>query len=187
MMDRDRHRLLDAYLVAAATTGDRRAFEALVRRWQGRLSAHAWRLLGNHDQARDAVQEAWTEIARGLGRLQDEHAFPAWAFRIVSRRCARLVRSNQHTRAIGDGVAAAPSASAPEESFGGREIDRLRAAIRHLPPEQRAAIALFYFEDLSVAEVAVALDTPAGTIKTRLMHARRKLRAELEGNIPCET
>jgi RNA polymerase sigma-70 factor (ECF subfamily) len=186
-MESGRNRLLDAYLVAAARTGDGRAFEALVRRWQSRLIAHAWRLLGSAEQARDAVQEAWSEIARGLGRLHDEKAFAAWAFRIVSRRCARQVRSNQRMRAVGEAVAATPAETAPEEVYGGREVDRLRTAIRHLPPEQRAAVALFYFEDLSVAEVAVALDTPAGTIKTRLMHARRKLRAELEGDIPCGT
>ena len=57
----------------------------------------------------------------------------------------------------------------------------MRRAIRTLPPEQQAAIALFYLEDMSVAEVAVALDVPAGTVKTRLMHARRKLRGALEG------
>jgi len=48
--------------------------------------------------------------------------------------------------------------------------------------EQRAAVALFHFEEMSVAEVAVALDVPVGTVKTRLMHARRKLRAVLEGD-----
>lgn len=56
---------------------------------------------------------------------------------------------------------------------------RLRAAVRALPPEQRAAIALFHFEELSVAEVAGALDVSPGTVKTGLMHARRKLRAVL--------
>jgi RNA polymerase sigma-70 factor (ECF subfamily) len=50
-----------------------------------------------------------------------------------------------------------------------------------LPAEQQAAVALFYLEEMSVAEVAVALDVPAGTVKTRLMHARRKLRAALGG------
>ncbi len=60
--------------------------------------------------------------------------------------------------------------------------ERLRAAVQALPPDQRAAIALFHFEDMSIAEVAVALDVPAGTVKTRLMHARRKLRAALEGD-----
>ena len=57
-------------------------------------------------------------------------------------------------------------------------------AIRALPPDQRAAIALHHFEGLSVAETAVALDAPVGTIKTRLMHARLKLKAALEGEIP---
>ena len=59
---------------------------------------------------------------------------------------------------------------------------RLRAAIAALPADHRSAIALFYLEDMSVAEIAVALTMPAGTVKTRLMHARRKLRAALEGD-----
>ena len=71
-----------------------------------------------------------------------------------------------------DGIAEAPSS----------DVDALRKAIRTLPPEQQAAITLFYLEEMSVAEVAVALDVPAGTVKTRLMHARRKLRAVLEGD-----
>ena len=62
------------------------------------------------------------------------------------------------------------------------DVDGVRRAIRTLPPEQQAAIALFYLEEMSVAEVAVALDVPAGTVKTRLMHARRKLRGVLEGD-----
>ena len=61
------------------------------------------------------------------------------------------------------------------------DTERLRAAIRTLPAEQRAAIALYHFEEMRVAEVAVALDVPAGTVKTRLMHARRKLRVALSG------
>ena len=55
----------------------------------------------------------------------------------------------------------------------------MRAAIAALPPAQAATVALFYLEDLSVAEVATALDVPVGTVKTRLMHARTKLRALL--------
>jgi RNA polymerase sigma-70 factor (ECF subfamily) len=61
------------------------------------------------------------------------------------------------------------------------DADLLSAAVRALPADQRAAIALFHFEELSVAEVAVALDVPAGTVKSRLMHARRKLRVALGG------
>ena len=173
-------RLLDEYLLAAARTGDRCAFDALARRWQRKLLAHAWRLLGDADSARDVVQEGWIEIARGLPRLRDDRAFPPWAFRIVSRRCARSVAASVRARQVASALSGdEPEAPAPES---GRDHDRLRAAIRALPVEQRAAIALFYFEELSVAEVAVALDVPAGTVKTRLMHARRKLRAALGGD-----
>jgi RNA polymerase sigma-70 factor (ECF subfamily) len=58
---------------------------------------------------------------------------------------------------------------------------KVRAALMALSPEHRATVALFYLEDLNVTEVATALGVPAGTVKTRLMHARAKLRAELEG------
>jgi RNA polymerase sigma-70 factor (ECF subfamily) len=172
-------RALDAYLAAAARTGDARAFALLVRRWNGKLVAHAWRLLGDADAARDAVQEAWAEIVRGLPRLADTGAFPAWAYRIVSRRCARAIGGAVRRRRIEEAVAAEPSPEpAPDAA---PEAARLAAAIAALPPDQRAAIALFHLEEMSVAEVAVALEVPAGTVKTRLMHARRKLRAALEG------
>jgi RNA polymerase sigma-70 factor (ECF subfamily) len=173
-------RVLDEYLLAAARTGDRKAFDLLARRWQRKLLAHAWRLLRDPEAARDAVQEGWVEIARGLSGLRDDRAFPVWAFRIVTRRCARSVAASVRGRSVAVALAGEEiETDAPEAA---RDHDRLRAAIRTLPEEQRAAVALYHFEELSVAEVAVALDVPAGTVKTRLMHARRKLRAALGGD-----
>jgi RNA polymerase sigma-70 factor (ECF subfamily) len=179
MRDREAERALDAYLIASARTGDARAFAALFKRWNARLSSHAWRLLGDREAAADAVQEAWAEIVRGLGRLSDMSAFPAWAYRIVSRRCAKSIGRNVRDREAADALAAEPRGS--EEVPEASDSHLLRHAIDALPPDQRAAIALFYLEDMSVAEVAVALAVPAGTVKTRLMHARHKLRAALEG------
>jgi RNA polymerase sigma factor (sigma-70 family) len=179
-MTRPTARIFNEYLVAAARTGDRKAFGLLAARWNGKLVSHAWRLLGDGDQAQEAVQEAWVEIVRGLGRLSDERSFPAWAYRIVSRRCAGTVRGEIGRRKLGEALTAEPL---PMEEAAASEVDlaRMRRAIRTLPPEQRAAVALFHLEEMSVAEVAVALDVPAGTVKTRLMHARRKLHAALEG------
>jgi len=180
---RTKEQLLDEYLVASARIGDRKAFDLLARRWQGKLVAHAWRLTGDVDLAREAAQEGWIEILRGLGRLRDERAFPAWAYQIVSRRCARRIGNLQRDRALAAAAAAEPveTATTPEEGDA-PAMARLRAALAGLPPGQRAAVALFYLEDLDVAEVAIALNVPAGTVKTRLMHARRKLRAVLEGD-----
>jgi RNA polymerase sigma-70 factor (ECF subfamily) len=172
-------RILDEYLLVSARAGDRAAFDRLARRWQAKLLAHAWRLLGDAEGARDAVQEGWIEIVRGLPGLRDERAFPAWAFRIVSRRCAKAIDAAVRRRQVAAAVAIEAEAPIDEAAS---DHDRLRAAIRALPEGQRAAIALFHFEDMSVAEVAVALDVPVGTVKTRLMHARQKLRAALEGD-----
>ena len=178
----EKERALDAYLAAAARTGDRAALGRLVERWHGKLLAHAWRMTGQRELAADVVQEAWADVIRGIGGLDDVAAFPSWAYRIVTRRCARAVGSLKRRR---DGQAALqrePQAQPldvglPEMSA---EMDLVRAAMAELPAGQRAALALFYLEGLRVAEVAVALDLPIGTIKTRLMHARNKLRARLQ-------
>lgn len=174
-------RLLDEYLLASMRAGDGKAFELLALRWQKKLLAHAWRLLGGDSEAaRDAVQEGWVEIVGGIARLRDDRSFPAWAFRIVSRRCARQIDGAVRQRRLNAAIEPADVVDAPVE--WGPDHDRLRKAIRALPKDQRAAIGLFHFEEMSVAEVAVALDVPAGTVKTRLMHARRKLRAAFEGD-----
>ncbi len=181
-MGRSAARILDEYLVLSAKAGDRRAFELLARRWHKKLIAHGWRLTGDSDLSLDAAQEAWVEIVRGIGRLQDERAFPSWAYRIVSRRCARQIGGAVRRRDLAQAASNEPAPETSEEPGTALDSERLRAAVRALPQDQRAAVALFHFEEMSVAEVAVALDVPAGTVKTRLMHARRKLRSALEGD-----
>jgi RNA polymerase sigma-70 factor (ECF subfamily) len=173
-------RVLDEFLVVSARAGSREALDHLVRRWHRKLVAHAWRLLGDPEAAQDAVQTAWGEIVRGLHRLQDERAFPAWIYRIVSRACARQVGSRARERQLQSALASEPSTGQVAAHNGG-DAEALLAAINDLPPAHRAAVALYHFEQLSIAEVAVALEIPAGTVKTRLMHARRKLRVALQG------
>lgn len=182
-MRRDTARIFDEYLAASARAGDRASFGRLAARWQPKLIGHAFRLMGDADQARDVVQDAWADIARGLARLDDAAAFPAWAYRIVSNKAADAIRSAQRGRKLNASFAAqpAPANRAVEQMETGADKTPLAQALGALPPDQRAVVALFYREDFSVAEVAAALNVPAGTVKTRLMHARRKLRAALEG------
>lgn len=182
-MQRDSERIYDEFLVAAAATGDRTALERLVARWQPRLLAHAWRVLGDSERARDVVQEAWMEILRGLARLDDAAAFPAWAFRIVSRRCYRVFgrAAREQFEPEDAGLGREPAAPDHAGAEFASDLRTVMAAVAALPPAQRAALALFHLEGMGVAEIAVALDVPPGTVKTRLMHARRKVRERLEG------
>lgn len=176
----DKARLFEAYLVAAARTGDAAARARLVAAWQPRLIGHAWRLTGDTEMAREAVQDSWVEILKRLTSLRDEMAFPAWALRIVTRRCARLGGRRGRDRArqtgLDDQTLAASDPDTGPDVLARRTLQR---GLETLPRDQRAALALVYLHGLSVAEAAVALEAPEGTIKTRLMHARRKLREHL--------
>lgn len=184
-MKRSAAHILDEYLVASARAGDKVAFSRLATRWQPKLMAHAYRLIGDAETAKDIVQDGWSDIIKGLTRLDDTAAFPAWAYRIISRRTADRIRRSQRSRKINQAYTDEPkpssTTSAPIELNA--DVTPLKRAIQALPPKQRAAIALFYLEEFSVAQTAVALSVPVGTVKTRLMKARQTLRASLEGNI----
>lgn len=176
-------RLFDEYLVASARAGDASAFTRLAENWQKRLLAHAYRLTGDAELARDVVQDGWADIVRGLPGLKESSVFPAWAYRIITRRAADAINRIQRKRRTEAAYAAEPDAE--NKSVSNMELSAdanpLHHAIEALPTKQRAVIALYYLEEFSITEISVALSVPAGTVKTRLMHARKKLRATLEG------
>ena len=182
-MTRGAARVLDEYLAASARAGDRVAFARLAVRWQPKLLAHAYRLMGDMEFARDVAQESWGDIAKALPRLRDSAVFPAWSYRIVTRRAADAIKRLQRERKTNAAYAAEPTnnVSTTDAMEANADSGPLNKAIAALPPQQRAAIALHYKEDLSIAEIAAVLEVPTGTVKTRLMHARRKLRDALEG------
>jgi len=176
-------RVYDEYLVTCAKAGDSRAFSRLAENWQKRLLAHAYRLTGDPELARDVVQDGWADIVRGLPTLKEPSVFPAWAYRIITRRAADIIGRAQRKRRTEAAYAAEPTRQ--DLSIAKMDIladsSPLHLAIKALPSKQQAVIALFYREEFSITEISVALSVPAGTVKTRLMHARRKLRAILEG------
>lgn len=177
----DAGRLFDELLVTMVQAGDRAAGERLAARWQPRLLRTARRLLGDGDQARTAVQESWLAIWRGLGGLRDPARFPPWAFAILHRRCADAIRDAQRGR---DCVAEswAETGAEPEAGDGPPgEALAIRQAFALLSPDQRLAAQLYYVEGFTLAEIAEAQGVAEGTAKSRLFHARRKLRAAFEG------
>ena len=179
-MSRYSERIQDELLVLRCQEGDGAAFEELVERWQERLWRHAWRLSGNEDAAWDALQEAWMGIAKGIRRLEDAAAFPAWAYRIVSNKCRDWIRRERRRREVHE----AYSENTEQEDNDNRKIrDRcadLKEALVRLPGRDRAILALRYNEEFDTAEIAEILGVPAGTVKSRLYHARQRLRAMME-------
>lgn len=182
-MERSKKRIVEEYLVSNARMGDQLAKEKLVTLYHKKFLRHAYRLLNDMDPAKEAVQDGWLDILRGLPKLNEDAAFAAWSFRIITRKCAKQISRLQAARGanqfLTDDVQQDSQAEVELELAADRRS--LRAAMAELPNTHRAAVALFYLEEMTVAEVAVALEIPVGTVKTRLMNARRKLRAALEG------
>lgn len=176
-------------LVLDAQRGDSWAMQALAVRWHRRLIAQAYRRTGQPDGAAEAVQDAWVAIVRGLRSLDDPARFRSWAYRIVDRKAVDWVRKRRKDRERSAGLSPDGSVFGPESDSGPQDqqkdkepVDRLRQAFRRLPDETRSILSMFYVNGLSVHEIAEALTLPEGTVKSRLFHARRKLRALYEAD-----
>lgn len=173
----DASRIYDELLVTLVLAGDRSATDRLAIRWQPRLARTARRLLGDDELARVAVQECWLSILRGIGSLRDPARFAPWAFGILHRKCVDRIRRQQASRSLSDVAMVEPS-SEPHAD----ESIAIRQAFALLPPDQRLAAQLFFVEGLTLAEIAAVQRVPVGTAKTRLFHARRRMKQALAEN-----
>lgn len=172
--------MLDRKLVQDAQGGDRAAFERLALAISDELYAIATGILRDPESAADALQVALVRIWRDLPALRDVERFEAWARRIVVNRCYQLLRT---ARRWPTPVPIAPSDAVvgdAEWAFGAR--DELERAFVRLSPEHRAVLVLHYFHDLPQDAVAEALGISAGTVKSRLHHARQALRAVIDAD-----
>lgn len=160
-----------------AQQGDSAALQSLVRRWHPRLIRHAHKLTDRHDVAADVVQDGWLAIVRGLDRLGDPSMFRSWAYRIVHHKAVDWIRSQVRqknvNRSVGEQLAATDSSQSTNQSD---EMETLRNAIAKLSPEQQVLLRMFYEDQMSLKEIAVVLDTPIGTLKSRLFDLRKQLK-----------
>lgn len=167
-------------LVARAQAGDRDAFRQLVERYQGRAYAVAYALTGRRDEALDVVQEAFLKAFRTLATFRGDSAFYTWFYRIVLNVAIDLARRERPASPEGlEPLAGPPGGDPAEQAYRAELRAAIVAALRTLPPEQRAVVVLREIEGLSYAEIAATLQVPIGTVMSRLFYARRKLRAAL--------
>lgn len=166
-------------LVVKAQHGDAGAFGTLASGAIDRLHGIAYRILRDRDRADDATQQALVAAWDHLRDLRDPDRFDAWTYRLVVNAAYREARRE---RARGEPV----RWLAPVERDGTEmpeaiaERDELEGAFKRLSPEHRAVLALRYYADLPLAEIAAVLDIPEGTVSSRLHHAIEKMRAKLQ-------
>ena len=168
--------LYDQLLVTLVAEGDRVAVERLYRRWHPRLVRTARRYAGDAGLAEQLAQDCWLAVWRGINGLRDPSSFAPWIFGILRRQGAGQIARQQRER--GKAIEAEPALPASQE-----DSVALRDAFAMLPADQRLAAHLHFVEGLTLGEIAAVQGIPIGTAKTRLFHARRKLKAALTGDI----
>jgi RNA polymerase sigma-70 factor, ECF subfamily len=177
-------RLDDELLVLRSQEGDSSSFGELVERWQERLWRHAWRLTGDEDAAYDVLQESWLAILRGLRRLQDAAAFHGWAYRIVTNKSRDWVRRESRRHGLATTLEEQLASDQRQATAQDQRARSVREAVECLSGPDRAILALRYEEEFTTAEIAEILAIPEGSVKSRLHHARGRLREIMKENEP---
>ncbi|HVH39181.1 MAG TPA: sigma-70 family RNA polymerase sigma factor [Gemmatimonadaceae bacterium] len=164
-------------LVLAAQRGEREAFSELVRRHQRRAYVVARSIVVNHEDAEDAVQEAFLHAYKAIDRFLPDQAFGAWLHRIVANASLDVTRR----RKVRDADELPETVSSPfrDPAEGDELRRRLKAALETLPPRQRSVIVLHDVEGYKHAEIGKLLDIPEGTARSDLHYARSHLRRVL--------
>jgi len=166
-------RRTDAELVEAAREGREEAFGELMGRYRDAVFGVAFHRLGNFEEARDVVQEAFVKAYLGLGGLRDPSAFGPWLYRIADGTAVDAARKPRREEPL-SGAEVAPDRS--HEAEAAREV---REMIARLSEPARLAVVLHYVNGYSHAEVARFLGTTPEAVKMRLSRARGKLREEM--------
>lgn len=175
----NRSKIFDGLLVLQVQAGNKNAMNRLIKRYHLKLCHHA--MFYSHDMAasQDIVQDSWSIIMKKLNTLRDPNSFGSWAFKIVTRKALdytnRMAYERdklQHLRIF--------SLTADEVKTKERHLNQLQEAIGTLPANQQIVLRLFYTAEFSLDEIAGILEISSGTVKSRLYHAREKLKTILK-------
>ena len=179
----------DEQIVERALTGDAEAFGEIVTRWERRIFALAYGMLGREEDARDVTQETFLAAFRNLRGFRGEAKVSSWLHRIAVNQCITRQRrakvrkeapiEDEEERHVSS--FSSPLELSPARVAEGREnIDAVRRAVSSLPLDLRQVVLMKEFEELTFREIAEALDLPLSTVKSRLYTAMRQLQMRLQ-------
>lgn len=170
--------------IRAAKAGDERAFEEIMIATERRVAMLAWRITGDAEETKEAVQETFLRLFRHLGRYDETQDFAGWLFRIAVNVCRDIEKRRRRRRIFGpiDDAHELPSRSASiDDTLAQRdEVALLRRAIDALPPKEKLAIILRDVEERSTDEVAKLLGSSPATVRVQVMKARTKIKQWIE-------
>lgn len=170
----------DVDLVVRARGGDLDAFTVLVARYRDRFVRYARHMLGTHEDAEEAVQDAFVRAHRALSQC-DPDRFAAWAYRILVNRCRTMARRRRWWKTRADPLDQANEVGVPHPAGTAAWREEIDRALTVLSEEQREAFLLKYVEDMSYQEISTATGASIPALKMRVSRACERMRGMLGG------
>jgi len=172
----------DIALVGRVRSGDRGAFDEVVRKYQRPLYYLALRYLKNEADAADVGQRTFVRVFKSIGRFRGDSSFRTWIYRIAINLSLNHIRDNKRERASEiDDAALTTEAVGVAGLVGRQRTQRLREAIDELPPKQRMVLELRIYDELPFREVGQLADCTENAAKVNFHHAMRRLRSIMSG------
>lgn len=171
----------DEQLISQALKGNRRAWLALIKRYESQIYHYGIRMTGNTHDAADLMQDIFVSVYRSLGNYRGEGSFRGWLFRVAHFRCIEFYRRKRPEQGLDDTPEPECQQDCPETGYlRDRTSASLMEAMQRLPLAQKAVVELKFFGQFTFDEIAEQLGLSANTVKSRLYSALSKLKLELE-------
>ncbi len=161
------------------------AFNSLVKKYQERLYWHIRKIVLNHDDADDILQNTFVKVWRSIDKFREESSLYTWLYRIATNESLTFINSNKRRSLIpiNDTSEFLMNNLESDVYFDGDEIQlRLQEAILKLPEKQRLVFNLKYFEEMKYEDMSQVLDTSVGALKASFHHAAKKIEEYLKSN-----
>ncbi|GGZ86791.1 RNA polymerase sigma factor [Algibacter mikhailovii] len=171
---------IDGVLVKQIQSGKKDALALLVKRWHKTFCEKAFWLVKDADVAKDIAQDAWSVIINKIDGLKKPESFGSWALRIVYTKSLDWIKANKKLKNNLDDYNFKNTVITEDENSNTAIKLRLLKALKTLPPHQQMVIRLFYTQEYSLKEISVMLNISVGTAKSRLFHARERLKQLLK-------
>ena len=170
----------DKELIEKLQVNPEKGFRMLMTKYQEAVYWHIRRLVVSHDDAQDALQEAFIRIFRSFGQYNEQNSLRAWLFRIATNEAFRLIeRRHEDTMPI-EKVFDVQADS--YINYSDLEAVRLQKAILSLPPKQQLAFNLRYYDEMDYDEIAQIADTTAASVKASYHVAKEKITKYMTNN-----
>ncbi len=175
----------DLQLVKRCQSGDISAFDGLVHRHKDGIYRLVYRMLGGVNDVDDVAQEIFLKAYNRIRSFQCRSSFSTWLTRIALNQCINYLRNQRRVKFFPTGIFSSEDQRRPmiephKAAERNERFEKVYQTVNSLPPKQKAVVILYYFEEHSCEEVANILNCSVGTVKSRLFHARKTIKKNLE-------